>query len=157
MSSSFATRRDSSMFKRVLLRVAIKISLLRTKAYLERQNTDEGFLKSKVWFKLGHHILNGGSLKPVQALSFKLSIFHTKSRKSVNRKPERFGDEAKHHIAEMTTKHVLYLSLVFYRPSPDYFLRLFWIVPQEYLEITEKIFAAQIVVSFLYPLALHRS
>ena len=133
MSSSFAARRDSSMFKRVLLRVAIKISLLRTKAYLERQNTDEGFLKSKVWFKLGHHILNGGSLKPVQALSLKLSIFYTKSRKSVNRKPERFGDEAKHHIAEMTTKHVLYFSLVFYRPGPQYFLDYFELYPKSTL------------------------
>ena len=133
MSSSFATRRDSSMFKRILLRLTIKISLLRTKAYLERQNTDEGFLKSKVWFKLGHHILNGGSLKPVQALSFKLSIFHTKSRKSANRKPERFGDEAKHHIAEMTTKHVLYFSLVFYRPGPHYFLDCFELYPKSTL------------------------
>ena len=32
--------------------------------HLERQDADEGFLESKVGFKLGHHVLKGGSLKP---------------------------------------------------------------------------------------------
>ena len=38
--------------------------ILLSNTHLERQDADEGFLESKVGFKLGHHVLKGGSLKP---------------------------------------------------------------------------------------------
>ena len=48
---------------RATLPCSKEVFFLGTKLYLERQNTDEGFLETEVWFKLGDHVLNGGSLK----------------------------------------------------------------------------------------------